>query len=90
MGESTIAELGVPEPRPTASPVGRAPAWLERACVLVPAFEAERTIGGVVADLRRAIPELARAILVVDDGSRDATARVAAERGASVVASHAS
>ena len=91
MGESTIAELGVPEPHRTASrPERAAPGWLERACILVPALDAERTIGGVVAELGRAIPELAHAIVVVDDGSRDATARIAEEHGAIVVASHPS
>lgn len=63
--------------------------WLDRACIVVPAYEAARTIGSVVGDLRSAIPELRDAIFVVDDGSRDATARIAAEAGAIVLASSA-
>ena len=53
------------------------------ACVLVPAFDAARTLGGVLAELRR---EIARVpVIVIDDGSRDATASVARDAGAHVV-----
>jgi glycosyltransferase involved in cell wall biosynthesis len=48
----------------------------------VPAFEAAATVGGVVEDLRAV---LGIPVLVVDDGSRDATADVARTRGADVV-----
>lgn len=72
-----------PEHARTAS----APEWLARACVVIPAFDAEDTLAGVVAGLREAIPELAGAVLVVDDGSRDATARVARDLGCAVVSS---
>jgi glycosyltransferase involved in cell wall biosynthesis len=63
------------------------PAWLDRACVVVPAYDAEASIAGVVRGLRDAIPELAGAIFVVDDGSRDATARVAHDLGCVVLPS---
>lgn len=63
--------------------------WLDRACIVVPALDAESTLAEVIVGLRRAIPELADAILVVDDGSRDATARVARDLGCIVVASEA-
>jgi glycosyltransferase involved in cell wall biosynthesis len=53
-----------------------------KASVVVPAFDAERTIGGVLLDLRR---ELGEPILVVDDGSRDGTAEAARAGGAEVV-----
>lgn len=50
--------------------------------VLIPAFQAERTVGEVVTRLRELHPSLA--ILVVDDGSVDATSSRAAEAGAQV------
>jgi cellulose synthase/poly-beta-1,6-N-acetylglucosamine synthase-like glycosyltransferase len=50
---------------------------------IIPALDEERTIGVVVRSLPR--PPL-REIVVVDNGSRDATARVAAAAGARVVA----
>ncbi|MBX3224998.1 MAG: glycosyltransferase family 2 protein [Labilithrix sp.] len=87
MGETTIRDLGVPEPKRTAATNGEARPWLERACILVPALDAERTIADVIADVTRAIPERADAIFVIDDGSSDATARIAEEMGCAVVAS---
>lgn len=53
----------------------------ESALVVVPAFNEERSVGTVVDDLRRE----GMTVLVVDDGSRDRTAAVARERGASVL-----
>jgi glycosyltransferase involved in cell wall biosynthesis len=53
-----------------------------RACVIVPAYDAEVTVGAVVASLRG----LDLPILVVDDGSRDGTARAAERAGATVIA----
>lgn len=79
MTTSPAAER-LPETRPEGD-------WLERACIIVPAYDAERSIGRVVSDLKEAIPELRSAIFVVDDGSHDATAHVAAEAGAIVLAS---
>jgi glycosyltransferase involved in cell wall biosynthesis len=52
------------------------------ACVIVPAFDAAATVGSVVSELRAALGE---PIYVVDDGSTDATARVAREAGAVIV-----
>jgi glycosyltransferase involved in cell wall biosynthesis len=51
-----------------------------RACVLIPAYQAAKTLEGVITDLRAALPALADAIFVIDDGSTDGTAEVA--RGA--------
>ncbi|MDF2697946.1 MAG: dolichyl-phosphate mannose synthase [Labilithrix sp.] len=62
-------------------------AWIDRTCILVPAFDAEVAIGEVIRELRREIPECARSIIVVDDGSRDATARIAQELECAVVSS---
>ncbi len=52
-----------------------------RACVLVPALDAERSIGAVVRGAREETPQ----VIVVDDGSTDATAARAAEAGAEVL-----
>lgn len=54
-----------------------------RALVVIPAFNEAATIGRVVAEVRAAVP--AADIVVVDDGSRDATAERAAAAGAEVV-----
>lgn len=59
--------------------------FLDRTCVVIPAFDAEASLRDVVVDLRAEIPELASAIVVVDDGSRDATARIAASLGCTVL-----
>jgi len=48
---------------------------------LVPAYQAAATVGAVVAELRQQVP----AVLVVDDGSTDATAERAAAAGARVL-----
>lgn len=88
MGESTFAEIGTDSGGQPASPDARgASALAARACVLVPAFDAEESIAEVIAGLRRAIPELASAIVVIDDGSRDATATVARDAGCTVIPS---
>jgi glycosyltransferase involved in cell wall biosynthesis len=54
-----------------------------RCCVIVPAYQAEANVAEVVADLKRELPGMM--VIVVDDGSRDATARCAEEAGAAVV-----
>lgn len=55
---------------------------MHSACAIVPALDAADTIGHVVMGLRTA---LGLPVLVVDDGSRDGTAGVAARHGASVI-----
>ena len=57
--------------------------------IVIPAFNEAGAVGGVVRDLRTALDDtcLAYEILLVDDGSTDATAATAAEAGAQVVAS---
>jgi glycosyltransferase involved in cell wall biosynthesis len=52
-----------------------------RPAALVPAFRCESTVGFVVGGIRRVVPD----VLVVDDGSGDATAERAAEAGARVL-----
>ncbi|MFI0983319.1 glucosyl-3-phosphoglycerate synthase [Streptomyces sp. NPDC021093] len=57
--------------------------------VVLPALNEEATVGAIVATIRRDLmgPEvpLVDELVVIDSGSRDATARVAAEAGARVV-----
>ncbi len=56
-----------------------------RACVIVPAFQAARFLGGVLEELRATLGCAPDAILVIDDGSTDDTATVARAAGAHVV-----
>jgi glycosyltransferase involved in cell wall biosynthesis len=51
--------------------------------VFVPAWNEEANLPGVLAELAATIPEAD--VLVIDDGSTDATAEVARDRGATVV-----
>lgn len=55
-----------------------------RVCAIVPAFDAASTVGEVVRSLRACWPE-PDAVIVVDDGSGDATGRIASEAGAVVL-----
>ena len=48
----------------------------DRTLVVVPAYQEEQALPGTLKELRDVVPELD--VLVVDDGSRDATAKVAA------------
>lgn len=50
-------------------------------CLLIPAYNEERTIGQVVSKARKII----ESVVVVDDGSRDATAQIARDSGALVL-----
>jgi glycosyltransferase involved in cell wall biosynthesis len=52
-----------------------------RPCALVPAFQAEATVGDVVRGLLRSAPR----VVVVDDGSTDRTAEEARRAGAEVL-----
>src|SRR6185369_13151959 len=56
-----------------------------RACAIIPAYDAERTVGAVVRDALRVFPDRS-SVFVVDDGSRDGTAAAAREAGARVLA----
>jgi glycosyltransferase involved in cell wall biosynthesis len=57
-----------------------------RAVCVIPAFQAADTVASVVRDIRAVCPDVA--IIVVDDGSRDATRAVAQSAGADVVLRH--
>ncbi len=50
-----------------------------KACLIVPALDAAHTLGAVLSGLAEELPGVER--FVVDDGSRDDTARVAKEAG---------
>ena len=56
------------------------PAPVQNLLVVVPALNEEASVAAVVQSVREAVP--AAVCLVVDDGSTDATARVAHEAGA--------
>jgi glycosyltransferase involved in cell wall biosynthesis len=51
--------------------------------IIVPAFNEEESITGVIRDLRKYVPQAD--VLIVDDGSADATTQVAREMGAKVL-----
>lgn len=70
----TSAERPVTLPPPVTGLKGRY-------CVIIPAYQAAKTIGPVVARVKATgLP-----IVVVDDGSRDDTAAVASQQGALVI-----
>jgi len=54
-----------------------------RVLVIIPAYNEAGSVGGVIEEVRKALP--AATALVVDDGSSDRTASVAREAGARVV-----
>src|SRR5438128_10427844 len=51
--------------------------------VVIPAYQAAATIGGVVTGVRHALPGVA--VYVVDDGSGDETGRAGRDQGATVL-----
>ncbi len=53
----------------------------ERALVLIPSFNAAKTVGNVVRDAKQYVPD----VVVINDGSRDDTATVARAASAEVV-----
>src|SRR5260221_1967251 len=54
---------------------------LSRVVVVIPAFDEERSVGSIVLRLR----QLVETVIVVNDGSRDATEEVARLAGAQIV-----
>lgn len=54
---------------------------INNSCILIPSYNEERTIGGIV----RRLKELKFTVYVTDDGSSDATAQKAAAEGAIVM-----
>jgi hypothetical protein len=73
-----------PDPSPDPSPSSAAqPLAPEGASVVIPAYNEERRVAATVAAARR-LPGV-DLVVVVDDGSADATAAVASQAGATVV-----
>ena len=69
---------------PSAAPAAAPPALGgERLLVLIPAYNEEGRVGGVVHDVRRAVPTAD--VLVIDDGSSDETRAEAVAAGAQVL-----
>jgi len=62
--------------------IGAMPSRLERTLIVMPAFNEEASVGDVVREVFTKLPGVS--VLVVDDGSADATTRVAREAGALV------
>ncbi|MFB2557319.1 glycosyltransferase family 2 protein [Herbiconiux liangxiaofengii] len=59
------------------------PTALERTLIVMPAYNEEEAVAAVVREVFEKVPGVA--VLVVDDGSRDSTAREAAAAGATVL-----
>ena len=57
---------------------------MPRLIAVIPAYNEESTVGGVVSQIQRACPSLAE-VVVVDDGSADDTAEKATAAGATVL-----
>jgi len=72
----------------TPSKTESAPAAVEGCAhlvVILPALNEEKTVGTVIGRIPREIPGVGRlSVIVIDDGSTDATARLAEEAGAAV------
>ncbi|MFO0973567.1 MAG: glycosyltransferase [Phycisphaerae bacterium] len=76
-----VAPADIPLPAAAAEPV--APVKAPRIAVLVPCYNEAITVGAVVRDFRRALPEAA--IYVFDNNSSDDTAALARQAGAVVI-----
>jgi len=72
--------------RPLAEQDGWSGGIMARVAAIIPAFNEERTIGDVVGTVKRC--PLVDDVIVVSDGSRDATVLVARARGARVIELH--
>lgn len=80
--------LGTPapsgaDPDPVAQPRPANPARLDRPLVIIPAWNEELPLPGVLADLRERVPDCD--VVVISDGSTDRTAEVARAAGATVL-----
>lgn len=76
--ETPTLEESLPPPSPTPSLIG-----FPNTLIVIPAFNEGKNIARVLEGIRRCAPGLP--ILIVDDGSGDATAQIAREQGATVL-----
>jgi len=76
--ESSSGESTTPSSVITPSLIG-----FSNTLIVIPAYNEENNIGNVLKGIRRCAPEIS--VLVVNDGSRDATVRISREHGAKVI-----
>jgi hypothetical protein len=81
-GGPSLGEGGVPAPRSDRDGGKGDGAGYEAVLAVVPAYNEEKGIAGVVRDIRRSCPGIE--VLVVDDGSEDGTGKAALQAGALV------
>jgi glycosyltransferase involved in cell wall biosynthesis len=72
-----------PEEPKTSNVVAPSLIGFSNTLIVIPAFNEEKNIGRVLEGIHRCAPEIP--VLVVNDGSRDLTARVSREHGAKVI-----
>ncbi|GAA3604210.1 hypothetical protein GCM10022199_04970 [Marihabitans asiaticum] len=79
-----LGRLRLPARRPER-PAADPPSPLAPVVVFIPAYDEEAVIGGVLERIPRRVGGREVQVLVVDDGSRDRTAAIAAAAGATVL-----
>jgi glycosyltransferase involved in cell wall biosynthesis len=79
----SVAVEPAPEESKAASVVTPSLIGFPNTLIVIPAFNEEKNIGGVLDGIRRCAPKIP--VLIVNDGSRDNTARVSREHGAKVI-----
>jgi glycosyltransferase involved in cell wall biosynthesis len=77
--------MTTPSPSSQEAPTTTLAELSARTCVIVPAYQAAASLGAVIDDLAETLSCERTSILVVDDGSTDDTATIAAKAGAHVV-----
>jgi len=82
LAEPVAVEPSPEEPKTTAV-VAPSLIGFPNTLIVIPAFNEEKNIGRVLEGIRRCAPEIP--VLVVNDGSRDLTARISREHGAKVI-----
>lgn len=81
--KKVILETSMAEELP--APAGPIPSLIgfPKTLIVIPAFNEAKNIAKVLEGIRRCAPELP--VLVIDDGSSDATAQIAGEQGSKVI-----